>query len=156
NVLLSSPVVVTFSKPIDPATVSGANAANVALTGPGGASVAGAVSLNSSNTVLTFRPSAPFESNSQYALALAAGIADPAGRPLGAQFTSSFSSLDTTPPAPPPAGSITATIPDGAGRTTVTGAQGTAGQQDTVSVINLTTGAVTPVLIDPNGGFQTL
>src|SRR5262249_54285950 len=65
-----------------------------------------------------------------------------------------FTGLNTAPPPAPPAGSIQASLPDATGFTTVTGTQGSAGVHDTVTILNLTTGTSTPVLVDANGSFS--
>ena len=156
NVPVSTPVVVVFSEPIDPATVSGTGAGNVALAATGGNAVAASLALAGGNTVLTFRPTEALEPNTSHTFTLAAGVQDVSGHQLGAPLVVEFMTLDTTAPLPPAAGTVTATIPDASGTTTVRGAQGTAGLHDTVTVENLTRGTSTPALLDPNGGFLVL
>ncbi len=155
NVALSAPVVVTFSEPIDPASVSGANAANVIVADANGAVLAGALGLSNGNTVLTFRAGTALAPNTRYTVLVGTGVKDLSGYSLASVFQSSFESLDTAPPPVPPAGTITAGIPVG-GNVTVRATQGTASPRDTVTIVNTTTGAITPVLIDPNGGFSVL
>ena len=154
GVALGDPVLVGFSEPIDPATVNGANAGNVLLTAPGGSAVPGIISLSANNTTLTLRPTASLASNTAYTLAVGQSIADVSGTPLASAVTAHFTTLNTAPPPPPPAGGITASIPGSDGTTTIVATQGTAGLHDTVSIVNLTTGQSTPVLLDPNGGFR--
>ncbi|HWW85600.1 MAG TPA: Ig-like domain-containing protein, partial [Vicinamibacterales bacterium] len=156
NVVLSSAIVATFSEGIDPTTVNGTSAGNVKLIAADGTVVTGTINLNSTNTTLTFRPAPGLASNVQYTLTLAQGIANISGRTLAAPFKSSFTSMNTAPPPTPPAGAITATIPDSHGNTTVNASQGSADVHDTVTVLNLTTGTTTPVILNPNGGFSTL
>ena len=156
NVPVSTPVVVVFSEPIDPATVSGTGAGNVALTVTGGNPVAASLALSGGNTVLTFRPVEALESNTGYTFTLGAAVQDVSGHQLGAPLVVEFTTLDTTAPLPPAAGTIAASIPDASGNTTVQGAQGTAGLHDTVTIENITRGTSTPVLLDPNGGFLVL
>ncbi len=153
NVALSDPVVVTFSEPIDPASVSGVNAGRLSMVSGGGLAVDGVVSLGSDNTVVTFRPTAPLAPDTTYTFTIAREVADTSGYTLAAAVSIAFDSLDTTPPPLPPAGAISADIPS-AGRTTVTATQGTAGPRDTVWIRNRTTGTQTPVLVDANGGFR--
>ncbi|HET7694175.1 MAG TPA: PKD domain-containing protein [Vicinamibacterales bacterium] len=152
NVPLSSPVTVVFSKPVDPASLTGANAGRLSLTSPAGP-IAGTISLSAANTVVTFWPAALLDSNVTYTFTVAKEASDAAGRQMTAPATITFTAINTAPPPLPPAGSVTATIPAG-GVTTVRGTQGTAGAHDTVWIENLTTGAVAPVLLDPNGGFE--
>ncbi len=153
NVALGAPIVVTFSEPVDPGSVG--SGGDVAVTPAGGTAVPGTFSLSNGNTVLTFRPAAPLEPNTRYTVTVGTSIRDLAGYAIEAAVSSVFDSLDTAPPPQPAAGAVTASLPSG-GNTTVRGTQGTASPRDTVTVVNLTTGAITPVLIDPNGGFTTL
>ncbi|MGC4081215.1 MAG: Ig-like domain-containing protein [Vicinamibacterales bacterium] len=152
NVPLFSPITIVFSKPVDPATATGSNASRFALSSSAGV-MSGTVSLSASNTVATFWPASPLASNTPYTFTIAPGVMDKAGRPLGA-FALHYATLNVLPPTPPPAGSITATIPGTDGLTTVRGSQGTAGLHDIVTIENLATGAIAPVLLDPNGGFE--
>ena len=153
NVPLSTPITVVFSKPIDPASLTGANAGRLSLTAATGP-ISGTVSLSAANTVAIFWPVSLLESNTAYTFTVARDISDPSGRPMAADATVAFTSLNTTAPPPPPAGTVTAAIPGADGFTTVRGAPGTAGAHDTVSIENLTTGAITPVLLNPDGSFE--
>ncbi|HEX6973973.1 MAG TPA: PKD domain-containing protein, partial [Vicinamibacterales bacterium] len=155
NVALSSPVVVVFSEAIDPATVSGAGAANAVLFDAASQPVPATVTLSAGNTLLTVRPVAALQPNAAYSFGLAAAIADMSGQTLGTPVTIAFTSLDTQAPPPPAAGTVTAGIPEN-GSTTIRAAQGIAGLHDTVSIENVTRGTSTPVLLDPNGGFLVL
>ncbi|MEO8520719.1 MAG: PKD domain-containing protein, partial [Acidobacteriota bacterium] len=153
NVALGTPVVVTFSEPVDPASVG--SGGDVAVTPAGGAALTGTFSLSNGNTVLTFRPGAPLEPNKRYTITVGTSLRDLAGYAIESAVSSVFDSLDTAPPPQPAAGAVTASLPLG-GNTTVRGSQGTASPHDTVTVVNVTTGAITPVLVDANGGFTTL
>lgn len=155
NVPLASAVIVTFSESIDPATVSGTNAANAVLLDPAGEPVVAALTLAGGNTLLTVRPAVALQPNTSYTFRLAAAVADVSGQTLGAPVTVAFTSLDTSAPLPPSAGLLSASIPEG-GSTTVRATQGIAGLHDTVSIENITRGTSTPVLLDPNGGFLVL
>ena len=152
SVALSDPVVVRFSEPIAPATLT---AQALTLTGPSGP-VAAVLSLASNDTIATLRPTAPLDANTAYTVTVAAGITDVAGYALPAAVTARFTSLDTTPPPAPPAGSLSATIPDAGGRSTVSGTQGTAGLRDTVTIVNVTRKTTTPALVQPDGGFSVI
>jgi hypothetical protein len=149
NIALADPIVVRFSSPVDAAT---ATLQTVRLTSSAGA-VVGTLALTGNNTVATFRSLDPLAPNTAYTLTVSQGVADPFGRTLPAPFETRFTSLDTIAPPPPPAGSITATIPGTDGKTRINATQGTAGSHDTALIKNLTTGALTPVVLDPNGGF---
>src|SRR5690606_23821109 len=95
NVALSAPIVITFSEPIDPASVSGANASNVIVADGTGAVVPGALGLSQGNTVLTFRAATAFAPNQRYTILVGTGVTDRSGRGLADLFQSSFESLDT-------------------------------------------------------------
>ena len=153
NVPLASPVVVRFSRSLDPASVNGTNAGNAKLTVPNGSVVAAVVSLSDKNTLLTLRPTTALDPSTVYAVNLGTGIADQVGRHMTSPFIAHFTSFDTAPPPMPPAGSIQASIPDSTGYTTITATQGTAGVHDTVRVLNLGNKTTYPALVDPNGGF---
>lgn len=90
DVPASAVVRVTFSEPVDPATVPGA----IAVTGPGGP-VAGTIAPES-GTTWTFTPSAPLEVATRYAVAVSTAVRDPVGRPLTAASSSGF--VTVTPP----------------------------------------------------------
>jgi PKD repeat protein len=156
NVALSDPVVVTFSEPIDPATIAGINIERVALVPQGGTRIDGIASLSNSNTVLTFRPSAPLAADTHFTFTLAREITDISGYSLPGAVSFSFDSLDTSPPPAPAAGSITADLPSATGTTTVSATQGTAGPRDTVWIRNRTTGVVTPAPVEANGSFSAI
>ncbi|HEY3547196.1 MAG TPA: Ig-like domain-containing protein [Propionicimonas sp.] len=157
NVALTDPIVVTFSKAIDAATVTGANAANVLLTGPGGAPVDATSALSIGNTVLTLRPASALAANTRYTITVNAAVKDVAGYNLASTFTASFDSLDTTPPRVPPAGAITASVPGIDGQATISATQGTVSRTDTVYVVNLTdrtTRLLPQALYQADGSFR--
>ncbi len=149
NVALSAAVTLRFSKPLDPASVT---ADRVVLTGPAG-TVPGSLAVSAGGAVVTLRPSAALAANQAYTVTVV-GLADQAGATLAGPFTSRFTSLDTTPPPMPPAGSIAATIPGANGRTTVTATQGSAGTHDTVRVVNATRDTWVPALVNADGSFE--
>ena len=148
SVALSDPVVVRFSEPVAPATVT---AQAVMLTGPSGP-VTASLSLTSNNTVATLRPPSALDANTAYTVTIDNTITDLAGYALPAKVTAHFTSLSTTPPPAPPAGNLSATIPSG-GTSIVSGTQGSAGLHDTVAIVNVTQRTSTPALVDPNGSF---
>jgi hypothetical protein len=151
NVSLSTAVVVTFSAPIDPATVTVASVRLASATG----SVAGTLEFSSGNRLVTFRSAQPLAPNTAYTLNLATSITDPFGRALPSAFATTFTSLNTIAPPPPPAGTISASIPGADGTTTITVTQGAAGSHDVVLVKNVTRGTLTPIsAIDPSVGFS--
>ncbi|MEN3337502.1 MAG: hypothetical protein V7647_1178, partial [Acidobacteriota bacterium] len=152
NIALGDPIVIHFSSPIDPAT---ATLQTIQLTSSAGL-VLGTLALTSNSTAATFRPLAALQPNTAYTVVVTNAVKDPFGRALPASFTAAFTSLDTVAPPPPAAGSLSATIPGTDGKTTITATQGTAGAHDTVVIRNVTRGTITPVVLDPNGGFVAL
>lgn len=147
---LGSTVTVTFSEPINPATVT---LGSVTLTA-GGVPVAGTVALSPGNTALTFRPGALLQSHTQYAFSVAAVIRDTAGHAMTAAFASQFTTVDVTPPTPPPAGTVVASIPDASGHTTISGSQGTADPGGVVIIRNLRNNALTTLTPSADGSFS--
>ncbi|MGB2715172.1 MAG: putative Ig domain-containing protein [Vicinamibacterales bacterium] len=150
KVPLGSSVAVTFSEPIDPASVTSGALTVASSAGP----VAGTLALAPGNIALTFRPAALLVSQTLYTLSVAATIRDTAGHALAAPFVSQFTSVDVTPPAPPPAGTVVASIPDTTGTTTITGSQGTADPGGVVVVRNLRNNALTTLTPNTDGSFS--
>ena len=85
-------VSVTFNKAVQASTIQ------FTLTGPGGASVAGTVSYNSSTDTTTFTPSAALSSNTSYT-ATVTGAEDTGGLAMGSPYTWNFTTAEPTPPA---------------------------------------------------------
>ncbi|HEX4913045.1 MAG TPA: PKD domain-containing protein, partial [Vicinamibacterales bacterium] len=148
DVTLGAPVVITFSKPIDPATMSG-----IVVEGPGGSGINGTRTLSDGNRVITFRPVDAFASNTAHRVRVLTSVQDTLGRSLLAEFSSGFTTIDTAPRPAPPAGAVSATVP-ASGQTTVRGTQGTAGLHDTVRIHNLTRNTFQVALVAPNGSFE--
>lgn len=151
NVALADPVRITFSEPIQAASVKQQNFSLSSATG----GVACTLELSGGNTVVTMRHATPLDPATVYTVTVS-GVADAAGYLMAAPFTASFTSLDTNPPPAPPAANLAATIPSADGSTTVTGTQGSAGLHDTLYIVNLATGARTQVQVKPDGGFSTI
>ena len=98
GVAAGADVVATFSEPMNPATVTFTLAPSA-----GGPAVSASVAASSGNAVFTLDPSAALEAETTYTATVAAGAADVAGNPLGAEQTWSFTTAappppDTTPP----------------------------------------------------------
>ncbi|MDD5106333.1 MAG: PKD domain-containing protein [Desulfuromonadaceae bacterium] len=148
---LAEPVKISLSEPVIAASVT---LSNIKLIASDLSEMTGSVELSGDSRTITFRHAEPFAPKTGYTVSVK-NLVDLSATPMAAEFTSGFMSLNTDPPVAPPAGTIAATIPDSNGTTTVTGTQGTAGLHDTVVIVNLTTGARNPVLVEPNGGFST-
>ncbi|MCU1382032.1 MAG: hypothetical protein JWL71_729, partial [Acidobacteria bacterium] len=154
SVALSAAIVATFSAPIDPATLTGPSGSSIVVKTSSGAVVSGAITVSAGNTKATFRPSSLLAPNLSFTATVSTDVKDLVGRPLSAGAVTHFTSLDTTPPVAPAAGSITATIPDASGFTTVTATQGTAGAHDDVSIVNKTKKTSFPATVAADGSFS--
>jgi hypothetical protein len=88
----------TFSKAMNPATI---DTTTFTLTGPGGTSVAGAVTYVATTDIATFTPSGALTANTAYNATVTTGVKDTFGNSLAANFTWSFT---TSPVCPPPGG----------------------------------------------------
>jgi hypothetical protein len=72
---------------------------------------------------------------------------------LGQDVVSNFTVRKTTPPPMPAAGAISGTFPDADGYITVTGTQGSAAADNSVLLINDTSGEIQSVTPQSNGSF---
>lgn len=89
-------VTVTFSEPMDVASVT---TSTFSVTDESSMLVAGAVTLDTTETVATFTPIADLTRGTKYEVVLSTGLADLAGNPLTTGVTWTF----TTAAGPPPA-----------------------------------------------------
>jgi Ice-binding-like/Bacterial Ig-like domain len=80
NVAVNQTVNATFTKAMDPLTIT---PATFGLTGPGGVAVGGTVAYDPINFIATFTPTASLTGNSDYIATVTAGATDLAGNPLG-------------------------------------------------------------------------
>ncbi|WP_420994982.1 Ig-like domain-containing protein [Cupriavidus sp. 30B13] len=98
NVATNTNIAVTFSKDMDPATISGTS---FTLTGAGGAPVAGTVSYAAGAKSAIFTPGAPLAAGTAFNGTVTTAAADLAGNALAGNFTWTFTTgagADTTPP----------------------------------------------------------
>ena len=96
GIALNKKIAVSFSKAMDPSTIT---AANVIVTGPGQATVSGTAAY--AGTTMTFTPSTALAANTTYTVTITTGAKDLAGNALAANFTFSFTTgatVDTTAP----------------------------------------------------------
>ena len=105
EVLPGAEVVVAFSEPMDPATLS---SATFGLTGPGGVGVAGA--LLHLGTWATFTPSSPLDLGATYTAIVTTGAADLAGNHLAQDYVWTFTIVSAPDSAAP---YVLFTSPDG-------------------------------------------
>ncbi len=103
NVLRDVNVVVTFSEPMDQATLIAAN-----LTVMDGATQVSGTTSNTATT-LTFDPTSDLDPNTTYTATVTRGVTDVAGTPLAVAYSWEFTT-GTTPDSSAP--TVTSTIPD--------------------------------------------
>jgi hypothetical protein len=118
NVLITA----TFSKPMNPATIT---PSTFTLTSAGG-SVAGQVTYLAATNIATFTPSGALAANTPFTATITTGAQDQFGNGLAANFVWTFT---TSPPCPPPSGAIALGAACGFGilaGSTVTNVAGTA------------------------------
>ncbi len=97
GVPLNNTIAATFSKAMDPQTIT---AATVTVGAPGNVAVSGTVAYV--GTTMTFSPASALAPNTVYTLKITTGADDLAGNALGGDFSSSFTTgatPDTTAPA---------------------------------------------------------
>lgn len=90
-----------FSKAMNPATV---NTSTFTVTGPGGTSVAGAVTYAVPTHIATFTPSASLAPSASFNATVTTGAIDTFGNKLAADFKWSFTTSAPCPPPPPAPG----------------------------------------------------
>jgi hypothetical protein len=82
NVLLNASVNATFSEAMDPVTITAPGTFKVAVSGVGGAAVAGTVTYNSASDVATFTPTGNLAATTQYTATVSNAAKDLAGNAL--------------------------------------------------------------------------
>jgi hypothetical protein len=87
NVLLNAVVSATFSKAMDPVTITAPGTFTLAVSGVGGAAVAGNVTYDSVSHIATFTPAANLTATTQYTATITNAAKDPAGNALAAGAT---------------------------------------------------------------------
>lgn len=150
NVQPSVSVVVSFSKPMDKATIT---SNTIVVRDAANNPVPGVLTFNVDNTVVTFYPSDAFKQETKYTVTIAASVKDVQSYPLGQDVVSNFTVRKTTPPVMPAAGAVSGTFPDANGFISVTATQGTAPADCTVLLINDTSGEIQSVTPASNGSF---
>jgi hypothetical protein len=91
NVSVSSPVTITFSEAMDPATITNANLKVVdALL----SSVSGTVAYDSASNTATFTPSSSLTFTALYTASVSTGVQDVAGNALASAYTWTFTTSD--------------------------------------------------------------
>ena len=154
DVRLESEIVVRFSEPVLAPSLQ--QAITLAREeGSGTVPVQSYVFASSDGRVATLRPLAALADNTRYQLSLTAGIVDADGRALAdAPIVERLSTEDRTPPAAVDPGQIEASVPDADGLVTVTGTTGSVNPDDTVILLNETTGLTRLATVGADGSFS--
>ena len=97
----ANPVLITavFSKAMNPGTINGST---FTLSGPGGTSVAGAVTYVASTNTATFTPTAALSASTTFTATITTGATDMFGNRLAANFVWTFTTSAVCVPIPPP------------------------------------------------------
>jgi len=109
-VLINSPVIVTFSEPMNTATITAG--ATFQVNPPAGGPKAGTLSFNATGTVATFVPTGNLVASTNYTVTLSSGVTDVAGNALAAapvtfSFTTGLSVITLPPVLPVVQGQVT-------------------------------------------------
>ena len=100
NVVINKTIAATFSKPIDPLTMT---TANFKLVGPGSVSVIGTVNYDATSMIATFTPSSNLAPNTTFTATItggANGVKDLAGNPLASDMVWTFTTGTQVAQAP--------------------------------------------------------
>jgi len=100
GVLTTTAVTVTFSEPMDPATIS---PSSIQLKTAAGAAVSATVTYDSANRRATLTPTAALALGATYTVVVhgdsgSNAVKDTSGKPMAADFTSTFTTTDGSPP----------------------------------------------------------
>ncbi|ABQ27183.1 Ig-like domain-containing protein [Geotalea uraniireducens] len=95
DIPVSQAIKILFSEPANPLTV---NSSTVYIQ-QGTSRITGSLVLDQDNKGVTFTPSAPLTGFTLYTVVVTTGIQDRVERPLPQTFTSTFSTVDNTPPS---------------------------------------------------------
>lgn len=99
SVALDTNINVTFSEPMDAATIT---ALTYKLTGPGVTAISGSVGYNVSNRIATFTPSANLATNTLFTATVTVGAADAAKNALASEYVWTFTTGAESSSAPLP------------------------------------------------------
>jgi len=92
SVVVTSPITVTFTKPVSAASLTGST---FKLTTSSGNPVLGAITLLAGNRVASFTPASNLAGSTSYRVTLTTSVLDIYGNALGSQFSSSFTTAAT-------------------------------------------------------------
>ncbi|RPJ57054.1 MAG: hypothetical protein EHM23_21755, partial [Acidobacteria bacterium] len=145
GVPVSTPVRVTFTKPVRPASVT---SSSFKLTTPSGNPVAGSLAMLVGNQAATFTPQANLAPGVSYRISLSTAVLDLYGNPLPAAFSSTFTTAAIQPVSGRlMASQISISYPDELGFVTIRIAAGVIPAGCTVVALNETMGSTTTVSV---------
>jgi PKD repeat protein len=150
NVPLDTSILVDFSKPIDPATVT---TSSVVLRA-GATPVDAQLVLSANRRRLTITPAAPLAGVTLHSLTLTSDVRDQTGVALSPFAPLAFTTLDPSKATVLALGVITAELPDEDGFTLISGAPGAAEPMSAVVATNLRTQETVTVLASADGSFR--
>jgi PKD repeat protein len=150
NVPLDSSIVVDFSKPIDPSSIT---AASVVLKAGTTAVQAQAV-VSANRRRITVTPSSALAGLTAYTLTLGPDIRDTAGNALSAFAPLTFTTLDPSKATALAVGAITAELPDEDGFSVIAGGPGVADAATIVAATNQRTQETSSVMSGTDGSFR--
>jgi RHS repeat-associated protein len=150
NMIATTPVTVTFNKPIAAQTLTGSS---FTLSTDAGNPVLGNITVLAGNRVVVFTPAATLAASTKYKVSLTTAVRDIYGHNLGAAFNSTFTTAATVvisnrlKPE-----QITISYPDTNGISTVSIPGGSVPNGSTILVVNNTNGST----ISTTAGSSTL
>ena len=150
NVALATPIVVDFSKAMDPATVTSSSV--VLNAGPN--VITSQLVMSANRRRLTLTPASPLAGLTAHTLTLTSAIRDSAGVPLAPFTPLTFTTLDPSKATILAVGVIVAELPDEDEMSLITGAPGAAEPNSAVVATNLRTQETVTVLALADGSFR--
>jgi hypothetical protein len=93
RVALATPIVITFTEPVQPGSISAASLSVTSAAGP----VEGFREMSVNDTVVTFTPTHPLKDETTYSIRVS-GVKDRVDRPTLQDFVAKFTTVDITPP----------------------------------------------------------
>jgi hypothetical protein len=135
GVAINSDITVTFSEPMDQATIT-TSTVTLAPTSAPGSPVAASIAYNAATNTVTLNPTDDLANNTSYTITVTTGVKDVAGNALAATSSSTFTTIaDTTPPT------VTGTSPSSGATNVATSSLITVTFSESMdaSTINLTT-----------------
>jgi Bacterial Ig-like domain len=153
---LKARIKVTFSAPVNPATVSSTSFAVIEtpqVIPPDPAPIQGYLSFTAQNTVAVFTPNADLKPDYFYRVKLTSEIKDTFGNSL-VPFESVFTTASVLPNGSLPPGALKVSMPDAEGFVIVRGGPGLSAPGMPVVIINKTQNIVLTVIANDDGSFE--